>query len=74
MSRASWPSFRSAATSVLSRMQLPQNIPAAPDVMNAILMKFRKSGVGEVRCRDTGGLLDTFRRRKSLPKVAKFKL
>src|SRR5579871_6646653 len=39
MSSASWPRPRSAVTSVLSRMQLPQYIPAAPAVMNAILMR-----------------------------------
>jgi hypothetical protein len=35
MSSASWPRRRSAVTSVLSRIQLPQYMPAAPAVLNA---------------------------------------
>src|SRR5262245_12653026 len=47
MSSASWPRLRSAVTSVLSRMQLPQYMPAAPAVMNAMRMA-RSRGVGAV--------------------------
>src|SRR5207237_5980 len=36
MSRASCPCSMSAAARLLSRMQLPQNMPAAPAVTNAI--------------------------------------
>src|SRR5262245_45781667 len=36
MSTMSEPSLMSCAARVLSRMQLPQNIPAPPAVMNAI--------------------------------------
>src|SRR5262245_34001666 len=37
--RTSRPSFVRAATSVLSRMQEPQNMPAAPAVMYATFMR-----------------------------------
>src|SRR5262245_52692561 len=44
MSRASWPADRSADTSVLSCMQLPQNMPAAPAVTYAMRMGWPRAG------------------------------